>query len=248
MGADDARAAEPTCAEKVRTVLAAADSLTVLTHARDYDLLGADLHTVDEEGGLLLHVPGDSLLAAEAASAPHGALSVLLKFTDVAPTAVRERVRARVTLAGWLAQDRRPGIPRTDDTVGLRLDTAHVSLETASGPASVGLDELALARPDALAPYEAGMLTHLVDDHGDVVAVLTRLIDRRLVHRATRVLPVALDHHGLTLRLEHATGHHDVRLPFPAPAQDPAQVGDRVQALLAVARSCPRRRSSPSHS
>ncbi|MGW0120604.1 DUF2470 domain-containing protein [Streptomyces sp. NPDC003327] len=227
MAADHTAAIRPTDAERVRTVVAAADSLTVVTGARDYDLLGAGLHTVDDDGRLLLHVPADSPLTAEVATAPCGVLSTLLKFTDVAPVALRDRVRARVTFAGWLT----PGERETE----LRLDTAHVSLETARGTVTVGLDELALARPDALAPYEAGMLTHLVDDHEDVVRVLTHLLAPEVLEGAHAVRPAAVDRHGLTLRAERADGHADVRLPFPTPACGPAEVGVRIQALIAAA-------------
>lgn len=218
---------EPADAERVRTVVAAADSLTVVTGTRDYVLLGAGLHTVDEDGRLLLHVPADCPLTAEVASAPRGVLSVLLEFTDVAPVALRDRVRARVTFAGRLT----PGAHDTE----LRLDTAHVSLETARGTVRVGPDALAAARPDALAPYEAGMLTHLVDGHSDVVHLLAGLLDPALLRGATAVRPAAVDRHGLTLRVERATGHDDVRLPFAVPAYEPAQVGDRVHGLIAAA-------------
>ncbi|MER6998601.1 DUF2470 domain-containing protein [Streptomyces sp. NPDC000410] len=243
MAVDDDRTAEPTNAERIRTVLAAADSLTVVTDTHTSDLVGGGLHAVDADGRLVLRVPADCRLAAEVALAPRGSLSSLLKFTDVAPVAVRDRVRARVTLAGWLTRSGRESEGIVDpDTVELRLDPAHAELETAAGTVTVGLDELALARPDVLAGYEAGMLTHLVDGHRDVLALLARLVDQRLLFGVTRVWPLALDRHGLTLRLEHAVSHSDVRLPFPATVGDPAQVGDHVQALLAAARGCRRRR------
>jgi hypothetical protein len=88
------------------------------------------------------------------------------------------------------------------------------------------------------------MLTHLVDVHSDEVARLTRLVDTRLVQGVRRVLPLAMDRYGITLRLEHAHAHHDVRLPFPTPLTHVAEAGDRVRTLLAAARACPRRHRS----
>ncbi|MBT2491932.1 DUF2470 domain-containing protein [Streptomyces sp. ISL-96] len=241
MDVTDACAGQPTNGERVRTVVAAAGSLMVVTDGHSCELAG--LHTLDDRGRLLLRVPDDCALAAEAALAPRGILAAVLKFTDIAPTAVRDRVRARVTLTGWFApvdgNSQEPGVQ-------LRLDFAHAELETAGGTETVGLDELTLARPDPLAAYEADMLTHLVDGHSDVVALLTRLVDPRLVQGVRRVLPVSLDRYGMTLRLEHASAHHDVRLPFPAPLSDAAEAGGRIQALLAAAPACCRRHESPS--
>ncbi|MET9513876.1 DUF2470 domain-containing protein [Streptomyces sp. NPDC002994] len=237
----DACAARPTNGERVRTVVAAAGSLMVVTDRHSGELAG--LHTLDDRGRLLLRVPDDGVLAAEVALAPRGIVAAVLKFTDIAPTAVRDRVRARVTLTGWFApvdgNSQEPGVQ-------LRLDFAHAELETAAGTVTVGLDELTLARADPLAVYEADMLTHLVDGHSDVVALLTRLVDPRLVQGVRRVLPVSLDRYGMTLRLEHANAHHDVRLSFPAPLSDAAEAGGRIQALLAAARACCRRHGSPS--
>ncbi|MEU8850206.1 hypothetical protein AB0C70_29195 [Streptomyces sp. NPDC048564] len=98
---------EPTPAERARSVLAAAGSLTVTTQGHRIELIG--LHTVDAAARLLLHNPPDGHLAAELAVAPHGDLAALVEFTDVAAVAVRERVRSRLTLAAGSARSaRRP--------------------------------------------------------------------------------------------------------------------------------------------
>ncbi|MCZ7461833.1 DUF2470 domain-containing protein [Streptomyces sp. WMMC940] len=245
MTADDVCAGEgASAAEQVRTVLAAAESFTVVTDAHTCDLVGGGLHSVGGDGRLLLRVPADCRLAGEVALAPRGTLAVVLKFTDVAPVAVRDRVRSRVTVAGWLAQA--PPEREESGTVTFRMVTAHVALETPTGPVTVGLDELALARPDVLALHEAAMLTHLVDDHPDVVAQLTRLVDPRLLQGVVRVWPLAMDRRGITLRLEHPHSQRDVLLPFPAPVRDPGHAGDRVRELLAEARACRRGSRLPS--
>lgn len=245
MTADDVCAGDrASAAERVRTVLAAAESFTAVTDTHTCDLVGGGLHSVGDDGRLLLRLPSDCRLAGEVALAPRGTLPVVLKFTDVAPVAVRDRVRSRVTIAGWLAQ----AAPECEEsgTTSFRMVTAHVALETPAGPVTVGLDELALARPDVLAHHEAAVLTHLVDDHADVVALLTRLVDPRLLQGVVRVWPLAMDRRGVTLRLEHAHSHQDVSLPFPAPVGDAEQAGDRVRELLAAARACRRGTRLPS--
>lgn len=51
------RATEPTSAERVRSVVAAARSLTVTTHGYRCDLVAA--HTLDGRGRVVLHLPTD---------------------------------------------------------------------------------------------------------------------------------------------------------------------------------------------
>ncbi|MER7107135.1 DUF2470 domain-containing protein [Streptomyces sp. NPDC000229] len=235
----DARPPEPSGAERVRSVLAAARSLTVTTDGYRCDLAGA--HTLDGRARLTLRLPADCHLAAAVACAPRGDLAAMLQFTDVAPTAVRDRVRAKVTLSGWLTQD---GEETGAGRVELRLDPVRATLDTGDGAVGVGLDELVLAEADPLAGHEAGLLLHLTDDHPDAVARLARLVEPRYLHGVRRVVPVGLDRYGLTLRLEHARAHADIRLPFTVPLREAAEFGDRIQALLAAAQACPRRRRS----
>ncbi|MEO3839608.1 hypothetical protein [Streptomyces sp. B22F1] len=109
---DDVRAeagsgtAAPAPAERVRTILATAGSLTLETDGFRCDLVG--LHTTAPgPGGRLLRLrpPAESALAARVVCAPAGDLPVRLHLTDIAPVGVRDRVRARVTLTGWLAPE-----------------------------------------------------------------------------------------------------------------------------------------------
>ncbi|MFV0128727.1 DUF2470 domain-containing protein [Streptomyces sp. HMX112] len=231
----------PSDAERVRSVLAAAGSLTVTTDGHSCDLMGA--HHVDRRGRLTLRLPADGCLASRSALARRGVLAALVEFTDVAPTAVRDRVRARVTLSGWLTPDRpAPG----DDRTHLRLDAARATLTTPAGTVRVGLDEIVLTEPDPLAAHEAALLTHLADAHPGTVERLTRLADPRDLQGVVRVRPLAVDRYALTLRLEQPHGHRDVRLPFRTPLRDATEAGDRVRELLAAARPrAPRRRLFP---
>ncbi|WP_407554450.1 DUF2470 domain-containing protein [Streptomyces sp. Pv4-95] len=221
-------------------MLARAGSLSVTTNGHRLDLVG--LHAVDGKGRLGLRLPADSPLRPPAACAPGATQAALVEFTDIAPTAVRERVRARVSLSGWLTPTGPQG--SADDGADHRLDLARAALETASDIVAVRPDELADATADPLALAEAAMLTHLADGHPDVVARLTRLADARLLLGAVRVQPLALDRHGITLRCEYARGHGDFRFAFSKRVRTAAEAGDQVRLLLATARRCPRRRTS----
>ncbi|MEV0374396.1 DUF2470 domain-containing protein [Streptomyces sp. NPDC050636] len=232
-----------TAAERIRSVLARAESLTVTTNGHRLDLVS--LHTVDDKGQLRLRLPDHSPLRPPAAGAPSATPAALVEFTDIAPTVVRERVRARVALSGWLT----PTDPGGDADGGVlhRLDIARATLETATDIVAVRLDELALAAADPLAIEEAAMLTHMADDHPDMVALLTRLADPRLLQGAVRVQPFALDRYGITLRCEYTQSHCDFRFVFSTPVRGAAQAGEQIRVLLAAAQSCPRRHT-PSRS
>ncbi|MGW8994171.1 DUF2470 domain-containing protein [Streptomyces zhihengii] len=229
------RVDEPGCAERVRSVIAAAPSLSLTADDRCYDLV--DMHSVDRKGRLLLHAPADSPLAAQAAHAPRGDLAALLEFTDIAPTGVRDRVRAKVTLAGRLVPcDARAGAK----TLVLGLDLARAGIERRGRVEHVDPEDLARARPDVLAAHETSMLLHLTDDHQDVVDRLALLTDPAVRQGALRVRPLALDRFGIVLRLEHAGGGHtDTRIAFPGPVRDTEDVGRQIDRLLR--RPAPRR-------
>ncbi|GGZ98336.1 DUF2470 domain-containing protein [Streptomyces bluensis] len=213
----------PAAAERARSVLAAAWSCAVTADGGREEFVGA--HTVAEDGRVLLHVPEDSRLAAAAVSAPRGEPSAVLEFADVAPVAVRGRIRARLWMAGWCAAE--------DGRLAFR--PTRVVLRPPSGAVVVDLDEYAAAPPDPLATAEFPLLTHLATAHPDAVERLTRLVDPDSLRGAVRVQPLAVDRHGLTLRIERARDHGDARLTFHQPADDLAQLTERVHMLLAQA-------------
>jgi hypothetical protein len=230
-----AHTAEPTAAEAVRSVLASAKSLTLTTEGHRVELVG--LHSVEAPDRLLLTVPAESHLGDEVARAPGGDLAATVEFTDVAPVAVPDRVRAKVVLGGWLA----PAADRSGTEVALCFEAALVELEQGGRTVDVDLDDLTRAEPDPLAETEAEMLTHLAGAHGDTVELLSQLVDVRLLQGVTRVDPLRLDRYGIVLRLQRTGGRRDVRLPFPARLRNPAHAVVQIQTLLARARTCPRR-------
>ncbi|UXX92047.1 DUF2470 domain-containing protein [Streptomyces sp. AD2-2] len=230
MGDTQSWTAAPAAAERARSVLAAAWSCAVTAEGGREEFVGA--HGVDDDGRVLLQVPEDSALLAAAICAPRGEPSAVLEFADVAPVPVRNRIRARLWLAGWFVPE--------DDRLVFRA--TRVVLRAPSGAVVVDLDEFAAAEPDPLALAEAQLLTHLADCHSDAVERLTRLVEPDSLHGAVRVQPLAVDRHGLTLRIERARAQGDVRLPFHTPADTVADLTERMHALLtqAGAASCPR--------
>ncbi|CAL9343562.1 DUF2470 domain-containing protein [Streptomyces sp. enrichment culture] len=222
--------AAPGAAQRARSVLAAAWSCTVTAEAAREELIGA--HEVTDDGRVLLRLPADSALAAAALCAPRGEPSAVLEFADAAPVPVRGRIRARLWLAGRLsaAADR------------LAFEPTRIVLRQLSGTVLVDPAEFAEAAPDPLATAEARLLTHLADCHPDAVERLTRLVEPASLHGAVRVQPLALDRHGLTLRIERVRSDGDVRLTFHAPADGVAELTERVHVLLsqASAAACPR--------
>ncbi|MEU7876465.1 DUF2470 domain-containing protein [Dactylosporangium sp. NPDC049140] len=209
----------PTPAERLRSLLAAAGSLTLLVPGQRWDLVGA--HRV-EDGRILLDVPPRHIDTA-----------AVLELTDVAPTPVRSRVRAKAVLGGWLAAH--PG-------GGVALELAEAALQDPAygrdAEVAVDPDEFAAAAPDPLAHVEAELLCHLSDAHPDAVDRLARLVPPHHLHGVRRIVPVRLDRYGVVLRLEFAGRARDVRLPFLSPLDRPEEAGDRMQELYARARCC----------
>ncbi|MFI9155774.1 DUF2470 domain-containing protein [Streptomyces sp. NPDC053367] len=220
----------PGAAEQARSVLATAWSCAVTADGVREEFAGA--HTVTDDGRVVLRLPDDSSLLAAALCAPRGEPSAVLEFADVAPVPVRSRIRARLWIAGWF----------TPEDGGLALRPTRVVLRRPAGAELVDAGEFTAAAPDPLAGAEAHLLTHLADAHPDAVERLTRLVGPDSLHGAVRVRPLAVDRHGLTLRIERVRAHGDVRLPFHAPADTVAQLTERMHVLLgqAAAAGCPR--------
>ncbi|MFJ6384248.1 DUF2470 domain-containing protein [Kitasatospora sp. NPDC092039] len=224
----DPEVPEPTTAERIHSLLGTTSSLTVRALGEHHHL---DTPVSVHGSRLRLRTALDDPLTAAAAGATDG-LAVVLDVTDVAPVAVRDRVRARLTLAGrlHLAHLADDGL-----SVHLRVDVAHAVLATPYGTGAITAADLALAAPDPLARHEAALLTHFADDHAEALDVLTRLLDPAVLARHPEVRPLALDRYGLVLRLDHPHGHRDVRLVFPEPARDADDFGHRMHELLAAA-------------
>jgi hypothetical protein len=242
----------PTPAERARTLAQASRSLSVRWRAGQIALVGG--HACDRSGRVVLAVETADSLAEAVCQTLDDALPAVLDFTDAAPVPLRDRIRARLTLAGWLSPlsaveaTQWPAVgdaPRGDRTL-LRLDPARIELTDGAAIVPVSLDAHARSEPDPLAPVEAECLQHLVTHHPDAVELLCRLVDPRVIQHAVRVLPAALDRYGLVLRAERHRGHVDVRLPFTRRADTAPAAGVELRTLLvqATQRRC-RRRGMP---
>ncbi|MFE7447617.1 DUF2470 domain-containing protein [Streptomyces chartreusis] len=218
------RAVAPTAAERARSILAVAHSMTVVTDGRHSEVRRLDGAGV--MGHVHLHAPFEG-----PGSPPDGRVPIRVELTDIAPTPVRDRLRARVTLTGLLAAPYDP-----ESTESSCMEFGQCVLEDDTGRAYVTLQELEASELDPLATSEAGMLTHLVDDHPELVPLLLRLVRPYPDGGVRRALPVGIDRYGLTLRLERARSHRDVRLPFNKPVRHIDHVGPQIHALLAAAR------------
>ncbi|GAA2248275.1 DUF2470 domain-containing protein [Streptomyces amakusaensis] len=221
---------QPSSAERIRSILMAADSMTVVTDEGRTEVSRLEGTGVTEH--IHLHPAMSREWDGESAAPGDGPVRATLEFTDVAPTPVRDRVRARVLLAGWLLPNERHDSPE-----GSRcMEFSHAVLDRGGERVTVGLDALMNAETDPLATCEAGMLTHLLDDHSDIVGLLLRLVKPRVTQGVRRALPLAIDRYGITLRLEGTDAHEDARLPFPVPVRDVDEAGERIHALLSTAR------------
>jgi hypothetical protein len=162
-------------------------------------------------------------------------VSTVVEATDVAAVAVRDRVRARVTVHGSLslihheASPEIGGVPMTP----LVLEIRYAVLEDAGVPTIVDPGLLAAAEVDPLAASEAEMLLHLAGDHPDAIELLARLLAPELLISVVRISPLALDRYGIVLRLERRSGHRDVRVPFAVRARDLPHAQVELNALLA---------------
>ncbi len=223
-------------AQRLRTIVAAATSLELRTPGHRADLINR--HTLDPRGRIRVDLPVNSRLATDITRQRE--VAAVVEITDVAPTPVRERVRGRVTLSGWLTP---VALGDTGDNEDLTVDfdLAAVELSVDGATTTVDPDDFAAAEPDPLATEEAELLCHLDRHHPRTVESLCRLVAPRHRYGVRRVVPLRLDRHGLVLRLERASGHRDVRLGFTPALRHPDELRERMAALVERGAACGRR-------
>nr|MCY0984299.1 DUF2470 domain-containing protein [Streptomyces tirandamycinicus] len=255
-------ARQPTEAERVRTLVEnnASVSLT-LPGARDHGpgYWEPAARTVTPEGDVVLLVPWDSPTARAAACAQDDGPSCVMEITDVAPVAVRQRIRGRARLAGRLTAvrdderaryerlfaERHPGhspaYAEADPPAWMlvRLETDEVSVDDLWGAGRAAPAAVGAAEPDPVARHEAELLQHLHTAHGDQVRGLACLLGGRTGNQdaAVRdVVPLALDRFGLRLRCTAADGRaFDARFDFPEPVKDTRELRRAMHTLFAAA-------------
>lgn len=244
----------PTSAERIRSACIRGQALLAIADAADAEPVTAPVCHLLPDGSVVIAVPaGDPVAAA----ADESGVPAMLELTDHAPLRLRERVRALVWIRGRLqpvpeaevfalldriaAVDPNPALlqvlsPRSttsgdDAYVLLRLTPESAVLADTTGAESVAVDELLAARPDPFCAIEAHWLQHLDSAHPELVARLGAVkLPPRL--RRGRVRPLAVDRHGMWLRVEDTDGDHDVRLSFPRPVTDVGGLNRAVRALM----------------
>jgi Protein of unknown function (DUF2470) len=236
-------------AERARTVAARAAAALCVAGREPARALA---HATTASGQLLVLVPAGGEAAAAVEASPDRDVSALLMVSDRAPVPLRDPVRARLWISGWLTPvpegdlrdaalefaEARPVGDLLD--VGsaatlLRLDLAEVVLREGERCTEVSPADYVAARPDPLLPVETRMLTHVDRCHPEVLEGLARLLPAGTVGRDDVVRPLALDRFGYRLRVERPGGHTDVRVPFPRPLTCAGQVHAATQHLLRTA-------------
>lgn len=219
----------------------AADSLTITTDKHRCSFVG--LHAIDAVGRLILRAPALSCLVTEVATGPCEGVPTMVEVTDVAAVALRDRVRARVTVHGT-ASLVHPGNcsgPLEEGLAELRVRMHGAEVEEHGTTTVVDPIAFAAVEADPLCLAEPDMLLHLVTAHPDALARLARLVDPVLMQAVVRVSPYALDRYGIVLRLERLAGHRDVRLPFAQRSDDVPHAQRQLNDLVAAgarARPC----------
>lgn len=223
-------------AERARSILAVATSMVVRTAGYRGTTFARPL--ADGAGDILLNLPDDDplTLAVRTASSPAGARATL-ECADVAPLAARDRVRARVTVHGLVAEAPFDIVDPPGTTL-LRFATERIVLTADGAEQPVLVTDFANASPDPLARVEADFLGHLASTHPAVVHQLASRLGDDTLHDAQRIQPLRVDRYGLVLRIEHRDDHTDVVLPFAQPVTCPGQLTDAFRRLLDTTRRC----------
>lgn len=196
-----------------------------------------------DDGLVLVVVPRSGGLATAVREAPEGDLAAKVTIISRSPQPLRNPLRARLELAGWLtpvpAEEEAELVlafaaVRPDDVlldVGLSatllcLDVAEVLLHEGGGWTSIEPEAYAAARPDPLGAAE----DELMSEHAAPLAELRARVQAWAGDDPVHLL--GLDRHGVLFRVEPRTGCYDLRTPFPAPLTSTGELPSAVRTLL----------------
>jgi hypothetical protein len=200
-----------------------------------------------DDGRVLVVVPRSGGLATAVREAPEGDLPAKVTVTSRSAQPLRNPLRARLGLTGWLtpvpAEDEADLVlafaaVRPDDVlldVGLtasllRLDLAEVVLHEGGGWTPIEPEAYAAARPDPLGAVE----DDLMSEHAGPLAELRARVQAWAGDDPVHLL--GLDRHGVLFRVEPRTGCYDLRTPFPVPLTSTGELPGAVRTLLTCAR------------
>lgn len=230
--------AVPTAAERVRSTLLRPGRATLSFAATES--ASPLLHHLLPDGSLALLIDGYPLSAQpamleiidELTLPAHQPIRTLTWITGLLETMPDAHQRA---LALQIADDRpHPALLRVGHDVSLlRLRPISAVLVDTHAATEVSAQELAFARPDPFCLLEDAWLSHLEQDHAEMLAGIARHLPATL--RQHPVRPLAIDRHGLSLRVETSPdASTDVRLPFATVATNPAELSRAVRALAGL--------------
>lgn len=228
----------PTAAERARTVLSVSPTVEVTAFGTTWV---AAVHGVDADGRPLLLV-ADTLPAATRPAAAATAARAVVRAAELHVLRLADRIRARVELRGTIATppaDEQIDVIVPDGQCVLRIEAGQVTLD---GHA-ISLADFRAARPDPLASVEAGVIENLLRQRPHDLVWLCTLLGPEPVQDATEIAPVALDRHGLIIRVTGPRGQADHRLGFPAAVESAPELDKVLSRLVMFARwaTCERR-------
>lgn len=220
-------------AERARTIIATASSVQIGVLNMTSEI---SRHAVDADGSVLFAPdPGSpERVFAVARHLPPPTMN--LTALDVAPAAQPDRLRGSLSISGRLSAVREPlpaGVRahlawphgRGEETV-LRLEPTKVGVawpRRATGvdrraTVDVSAEDYRAAAPDPLLEHEGPWLEHLRRDHpGAIRALAEHALDQSGDERlgpSEVTYPLAVDRHGIMVRVYRDRGPTDVRLPF----------------------------------
>ncbi|GAB3941085.1 DUF2470 domain-containing protein [Micromonospora vulcania] len=230
----------PSPAEIVRTLVAG--RLPGLVHLAHRPGPHHARHVTDPDGRVLLLVPVASHLAAALQPASGAAdVAVVLDVLDLPPAAGAPSL-GRAWVSGWAAElhgaEARGAavdfatVEPTGDLLDLgtrfrlfRFEVVEVRWERAGAVHRIDPGEYAEAEPDPVHPAEARLLADLAEhDPAEVTDYLRRQLG--LTEQTPDGPPrvVRIDRHGLVVVLGRPGARRRIRLAFPHPLADPADL------------------------
>ncbi|MDG4798288.1 DUF2470 domain-containing protein [Micromonospora sp. WMMD1082] len=228
-------------AVEARSAIATCTSLRLEVAGTAVDLI--DTHAVLPDGTVVVGVDPMTPLGGLLVAARGTDGAVRLDVTHLVPVPVRARVRARVTVTGTVRRfdpavldscdhDAVIALLRLPPVALWSIEPDGVRVERHGVAVDVPVATYHAARPDPVAAVEAAHLARLARHHPQLGHRFAALVDPELTATGARVVPVAVDADGLTLRAETAHRHHDVRLPFRVRVTDEAALDRELRRLL----------------
>jgi len=242
-------APEPTFAERARTLVHLGKVATLATMSRrqpGHPFASVMPYAPDAAGRPLVLISAMAMHTQNLEAEPRGSLLVTQPGWEEDPLA-----GARVTLvgraatlgAGDVAAARATYLARHpnaahwvdfDDFAFWRLEVTDLYLVGGFGSMGwIAAADYAAAPPDPLADAEAGIVSHMNQDHADALRLLALRHGGDAVEEATML---AVDRLGFKLRLRNGDRLWSLRIPFPAEVTTPEATRGAFIAMLAEAR------------